>query len=160
MNRPFDIDKVCDKCFYNPRSHSFHKLSENDEEIYYYSCPSREHYYNDADGIYKHMRLEIQFLQKPWVWIIDCNNYGLKHLRYPSVGLKIVEFLDSYLSKGLRKIIIVNQTMSFKVALNYVWKLIPTNIKKIIIFDKNNNFAQLLQIDEKLLLYEESITYS
>jgi hypothetical protein len=160
MNRPFDIDTVCDKCFYNPRSHSFHKLSENAAEIYYYSCPSYAEYYYDADGIYKHMRLEIEILQKPWVWIIDCNNYGLKHLMYPSVGLKIVEFLDSYLSNKLNQIIIINQTMSFKVALKYVWKLIPTNIRKKITFDKNNCFAKLLQIDEKLSLYEESIIYS
>jgi len=160
MTRPFDIDKVCENCFYNPRSHSFYNLSENDEEVYFYSCPSNARYYYDAEGIYKHMRLEIEKIKKPWIWIIDCNNYGLKHLRYPSVGLKIVEFLDSFLSNKLNQIIIINQTMSFKVAINYIWKMIPENIRKKIIFDKSNYFANLLQIDEKLSLYEESITYS
>jgi len=160
MFRPFDIDIVCEKCFYNPRSHSFHKLSENDEEVYFYSCPSYAKYYDDAEGIHKHMRLEIEKIHKPWIWIIDCNNYGLKHLIHPSVGMKIIEILDSYSSRKLKRIIIVNQTLSFALALNCLWKFIPENIKKKITFDKNNNFAKLLRMDENLLSYEKSITYS
>jgi hypothetical protein len=158
-NQDFDINNDCDSCFYDPQSHSFHKLHENNAEIYYYTCPAKAKQYYDADGIYKHMRLEIKRIQKNWVWIIDGDNYGIKHLMYPSVGNKIVEILDSSLSDNLIQIIIINETTSLNLALRYIWKSIPKSIRKLLLFDKSKSFSELLKLDEKLSLLEYDITY-
>ena len=158
-NRDFNIYTDCDRCFYDPQSHSFHKLHENNTEIYYYTCPSKARHYYDADGIYKHMFLEMKDIQKKWIWIIDGDDYGIKHLRYPSVGTKIVELLDSCLSDNLIQIIIINETTCLNLALKYIWKSIPKNIRKKFIFDKTKSFSELLKIDEKLSILEFNITH-
>ena len=56
----FDIETTCEKCFYNPTAHSFHKMSENESEVYFYTCHARSKYYDDSEGFAKHMKLEIE----------------------------------------------------------------------------------------------------
>ena len=90
---------------------------------------------------------------------LDGDDYGVKHLLYPSVGSKIVEFLDSYLSDNLIQIIIINETTCLNLALKYIWKSIPKNIRKKFIFDKTKSFSELLKIDEKLSILEFNITH-
>ena len=156
-NTKFDINIHCDKCFYNPQCHSFHKLNENEKEIYYYTCPSLAKNYNDADGIYRHMCLEIKKIHKPWIWVFDCYDYGLKHLICYKVGLKLIQLLNSDLSNKLIQIIIINETFMFKLGFKYIWIKLPEQIKDIIIFDTNKSFSQLLKIDEKLSILEYNI---
>ena len=161
----FDIKTTCEKCFYNPNSHSFHLLSINKtlSEAYFYSCIGKSKYYNDDDdeGFVKHMQIEISKIKtKTWVWVFDGAQFGFKHLASPSFGMKIVNFLDSFNSKNLQKIIIINQNnIPFKIMLNTIWHCIPQYIRKKIVFDKNKLFSKLLNIDDKLYLLEEKLTF-
>jgi len=157
---PFNIETTCEKCFYNPNAHSFHKLSESYEEVYFYTCHAKSTYYNDDEGFVKHMRLELdKIVYKNWIWIFDGLHFGFKHLRAPKVGLKIVTFLDSFYSRKLQKIIIINENTPFRFMIYAIWRYIPDYIKKKIIFDRNEGFSKLLNVDEKLYLLERRLTH-
>jgi len=158
----FDITTTCEKCFYNPNSHSFHLLSINQKlnEAYFYTCHARCRYYNDDEGFIKHMRLEIKKIRDiNWTWILDGTQFGFKHLCTPTFGIKIIDFLDSFYSNKLQKIIVINENVPFKIMLNTIWYYIPKYIRNKFVFDKNRMFSKLLDVDEKLYLLEKKLTF-
>jgi hypothetical protein len=104
------------------------------------------------------MRLELEKISyKNRIWIFDGLHFGFKHLRAPTVGLKIIRFLDSFYSKNLQKIIIINENAPFKFMISAIWYYTPDYIRKKIVFDRNKGFAKLLNIDDKLYLLERKI---
>ena len=150
----------CYECKFNPNYHSFHYLAENNEEIYYYTCPVDSINYNDPDGFIKHVHIELQNSQKPWIWIIDLDCFGLKLARYNNMHNTILKIIDLYSRISLKKVIIINQTFYSRCIINYSWySSLPKNIKYIIIFDKNNYFSTLLNIDEKLNALQLQLTF-
>jgi hypothetical protein len=157
---PFNIETTCAECFYNPNSHSFHKLSENYDDVYFYTCHAKTNYSNDGEEFVKHMRLEIEKIKnKNWIWIVDGLYFMFKHLRTPKFGMKIINFLDGFCSINLQKIIIINENTPFKIMLSAIWRYIPEYIQKKFIFDKTKMFSELLNIDDKLYLLEKKLTF-
>lgn len=155
--RLFDIEITCEKCFYEPNSHSFHILSENSEEVYFYTCHVKT---KKDEGFVKHMSVEIQKIKnKNWVWILDGELFEFKHLFCPKIGLKINNFLTTNLCSKLQNIIIVNQNIPFKMMLFSIWRYIPNNIRKNIIIDTNKTFSELLKIDDKLDILKSKLAY-
>ena len=72
MNSSFDINNICEKCYYDPKSHSFHNFKENYNEVYFYTCHADAKNFNDVEGISKCIRLELDKINKEWIWIYDC----------------------------------------------------------------------------------------
>ena len=159
MNINFNIEEVCEKCYYDPLSHSFHLLSENEAECYFYTCPANAKCYDDAEGIIKHMKIELKKKNKPWIWIFDCVGYGLKHLASPSVGKNIAEFLNSDESILLQNIIVVNESITSRIMFNTFWYLLEKRIRDIIVFDTTKEFVKILDYEEKLSMLEMSLIY-
>ena len=159
MSINFNIEEVCEKCYFDPLSHSFHLLSENDDECYFYTCPANAKCYDDAEGIIKHMKIELKKKNKPWIWIFDCAGYGLKHLSSPSVGKNIAEFLNSDESILLKNIIVINESITSKIMFNTFWYLLEKRIQDVIVFDRTKEFVNILDYEEKLTILEMSLMY-
>jgi hypothetical protein len=160
MTPNFNIEEVCEKCYYDPRSHSFHLLTENDFEKYYYTCPAMAKHYDDAEGIIKHMYLELNNLNKPWIWIFDCAGFGLKHLCATQVAHKIIEFLNkTNESFNLKHLIIVNQNFTSNIMINILWYLLDKRVINKFIFDKKKQFVKVLDYDDRLSTIQESLLY-
>jgi len=132
------MNKICEKCLKDPQAHSFQLLKGDSYECYYYTCPANATHYDDAEGIINHMRIELNKINKPWIWIFDCQDYGLKHLAAANVGFKIANFLNSDESIGLEKIIVINESTTSKIMFNTFWYLLDKKITDIIIYDKLN----------------------
>ena len=142
----------CRNCKYTPNYHSFHLLTENKTEIYYYSCPAETRYYNDPDGLYNHIRMVLNDISKPWIWVFNSAAYRIKHATCFSLNRRLLELVSADSGINLKKIIM-------KMLVNVSWCYIPQHVKKKIIFDYNNYFAKLLLIDQKLYSLHEKLAY-
>lgn len=143
-------EDVCYECSYTPNYHSFHLLNETEDQYYFYSCPSETQKYNDPDGFIKHVKLEIDDINKQWTWIFNAEFFGLKHVRCKTLHTQLMYLLADYSDISLKNIIIINQNMTFKTYLRACWYYIPEHLRKKIIFDVKNNFSSLLNIDNSL----------
>lgn len=149
----------CYECSYTPNYHSFHLLSENDDECYYYTCPAEAKTYNDPDGFIHHIEVELRKKRKPWVWIINGEAFGLTHIWCSKMHSKILQLATDYAKLDLINIIVIRQNITFKMLLNSSWYLIDKSLRKKIVIDKTNSFSELLNIDTKLLQLHESLYY-
>jgi len=151
-----NLPENCNYCQYN-NQHSFHKLNEDNAAVYFYTCHSKTKSY---DGFIDHMIIELAKVKnKKWIWIFDSVLFKFKHFINKKFGIQLLDFLNNYFDTELDQIIIINQTISFKMLLTSIWYYIPKHIKNKIIFDKNNMFSSLLQIDDKLSNLEERLFY-
>ena len=151
--------EVCQDCKYTPNYHSFHLLTENDEELYYYSCPAETKYYNDPDGLYNHIQLILTTISKPWIWVFNAAAYNIKHATCFTLNSRLLQLVSEYSGLKLKKIIIINQSFTMKMLVNFSWCYIPQRIKDKVVFDYRKHFAKLLLIDQKLAILHERLTY-
>jgi hypothetical protein len=150
----YNFQENCNYCQYN-NQHSFHKLNEDNAAVYFYTCHSKTKSY---DGFIDHMIIELlKVKNKKWIWIFDSLLFGLKHFINKTFGIQLLDFLNNYIHIELDQIIIINQTISFRMLLTSIWYCLPKHIKDKIIFDKNNMFSSLLQIDDKLSNLEDRL---
>ena len=141
---------MCRICPNVKDAHSFFKIGENEQEIYYFSYPFKSRY-NDVDSIVQHMIAEMRDNTKSWIWVINCASFGLTHLARHKLNAIMVKFISSNMCANLSRIIIMNQTISFKVLVNYYWWSIPIYIRTKVIFDTQKHFFTLLSFDDSMI---------
>ena len=144
------MSKVCRICPIEKNAHSFFQIGENNDELYYFSYPFKSKY-NDADSVIQHMISEMYDNTKSWVWVINCAPFGLTHLVRHKLNTIMLEFISSNMCANLSRIIIMNQTISFKLLVHYYWWSIPIYIRNKIIFDTRNHFFTLLSFDDSMI---------
>jgi hypothetical protein len=140
-----DEEECCKECYYSPLSHSFKLISNNGDEDYFYCCPSAGKKYDDEISIEQHILIELNKINKPYILIIDAQAFRLRHTAYVDIIMKL---MHTWRSLQLKHIVIINRNLIFRMKVNYIWSSIPTYIRKKIIIDWTDSFANLLAINE------------
>lgn len=104
---------ICPFCALDPLSHSLMEITEYNNTIYYYTCPSKAKLYFDAKSIINHYNGVLSEIPEntQWVWIFDSMDFNLKHFLQIEVGIELAKLISNKFSNKLKKIIIINPNL-------------------------------------------------
>ena len=127
---------MCQICFDEPGSHSFYFLKSENDINYYYTCPAVASKYWDTEGIINHYE-EILDLNgnKPWIWIFDSKDFGLKHSLQTGVAFGILQILKDKYGKYLKEIQIINPSIYIKSLYAVIYPFLTEELIDIIKWD-------------------------
>lgn len=132
----------CPVCAEDPKSHSFHKLHEDEGMMFFYTCPAKATKYADRDGILAHYDGVLREKgDKPWTWIFDCDGFELKHTLEVSLAIDMARLISETHGNSLVQICVINPTWYVSIIVNVIWPFLSRHIRSIIVFDSNNQFA-------------------
>ena len=125
---------ICPLCKLQPLSHSLTKISEKNDIIYYYTCPSQAILYYDVESILNHYDGVLSEIpkDKKWIWIFDSSDFNLTHALQINVAIEITKLITNKFSTNLNKIIIINPTFYITMTYNVVMPFLNETIKNII----------------------------
>jgi len=125
---------ICPLCKIQPLSHSLTNISEKNDIIYYYTCPSQAILYYDVESILNHYDGVLSEIpkDKKWIWIFDSFNFNLTHALQINVAIEITKLISNKFSANLNKIIIINPTFYIKMTYNVVMPFLNETLKNII----------------------------
>jgi len=131
---------VCPLCALDAECHSLNKISEKEDIIYYYTCPSKAKMYYDVEGIINHYNGMLSEIpeNKEWIWIFDSKDFGLKHALQTNVAIELGKLLSSKFSGNLRKIIIINPSIYISITHKLIIPFLSKKIQSIIEIDKKS----------------------
>lgn len=131
---------ICPICKLDPLSHSFTKLRETSEFVYFYTCPSKAKLYFDKDGIIKHYKGILDEIpnNKKWIWIFDSFDFSFKHFIQIDVGIELAKLISSTFSNNLHKIIVINPTKYITYTYNCIYPFLNSKVKSLTEFDYIN----------------------
>jgi len=118
----------CPFCALDPLSHSLIEITESNNTLYYYTCPSKAKLYFDVKSILNHYDGVLSEIpeNKQWVWVFDSTDFNMKHFLQISVGIELAKLISSKFSGNLQKIIIINPNMYIL----YVYRLVKPFLNK------------------------------
>jgi len=118
----------CPFCSLDPLSHSLIEITESNNTLYYYTCPSKAKLYFDAKSILNHYDGVLSEIpeNKQWVWVFDSTDFNMKHFLQIEVGIELAKLISSKFSNNLQKIIIINPNMYIL----YVYRLVKPFLNK------------------------------
>lgn len=118
----------CPFCSLDPLSHSLIEITESNNTLYYYTCPSKAKLYFDAKSILNHYDGVLSEIpeNKHWVWVFDSTDFNMKHFLQIEVGIELAKLISSKFSNNLQKIIIINPNMYIL----YVYRLVKPFLNK------------------------------
>ena len=120
---------VCDICAKCPSSHSFDILKEDNNQVIYYSCPSKSTQPNDHEGILNHYKGMFADKQsKKWTWIIDGTDFEIKHVDV-KINLMLAKLLETHVDT-LETIVFINSTTQIKLALSMACPLLSKEFRQ------------------------------
>ena len=103
----------CEECLVQPNSHSFELLCKvNDKKTnnivnIYYTKVANAIKYNDTEGILRHYENLLTYSEPDsWVWIFDCNDFGIKHSLEIKTAIGISKILNRF--KKIKNILVIN----------------------------------------------------
>jgi hypothetical protein len=131
----------CPLCKLDPMNHSFKKIFEKDNCIYFYTKPSDAKLYFDKTGIINHyegMLNETINNHCKWIWIFDSCGFGLKHSLQTDVAIGLAKLISSKFSENLEKIVIINSNTYIWSIYKIIYPFLNYKIKSIVIFDEKN----------------------
>ena len=118
----------CPFCTLDPLSHSLIEITEFNNTLYYYTCPSKAKLYFDVKSIINHYDGVLSEIpeNKHWVWVFDSTDFNMKHFLQISVGIELAKLISTKFSNNLQKIIIINPNMYIL----YVYRLVKPFLNK------------------------------
>ena len=120
---------VCDICAKSPASHSFDILKEDQNQVIYYSCPSKSTKPHDYDGILDHYKGMLAYKQsKKWTWIIDGTDFDTNQVDI-KINLALAKMLEKHVDT-LDTIVFINSTMKIKLALSVTCPLLSKEFRE------------------------------
>lgn len=127
---------ICEDCQKDPTSHSLKNLGLSDfngkEVTYFYTCPAKATKYNDSDGIIKHYNGVLSENKTDWIWILDGEGFGAKHLLEINVGIQLSKLITQKYSHNLKKIIVINPSYNIKLIFNLLSPFLTPYIRSLI----------------------------
>jgi hypothetical protein len=154
MNREPDTKYYCDICHLLPSAHSFEVVcsvhrKDNIKEVIFYTKVANAIRYDDTKGIINHYKNLLQ-LENPdqWIWIFDCDQFGLKH----SLELKTAKQLANLISKfgRVKKILVINSNTFINLVYKAIKGFLGDEITKNTIIiksdEKTKYMNELLQL--------------
>ena len=137
------ICKICEKC---PNSHSLIKYEETNENVVYYTCPSRATN-NEINGILTHYDGFLgETKNKNWIWILDLKDFSMKNFLEIGNTISIVKLINEKYSVNLQKIIVMN-TNSYTSAIYNIIKPVLNERMRSLVFFPNSYKDQKEKID-------------
>jgi len=137
---------TCPICTLWPSSHSLVKMSETDEIVYYYTCPSQAIMYSDVKGIINHYDGVLSEIpeKKEWIWIVDSEGFGVTHAMQTNVAIELAHLISNKFSKNLNKVIIINPTFYIRIIYNIVTPFFNQKLKDRIEINYEAKTADIL----------------
>ena len=125
---------ICPLCSLDPLSHSLMEITEYNDTIYYYTCPSKAKLYFDTKSIINHYDGVLSEIpeNKQWVWIFDSNDFRMKHFLQIEVGIELAKLISSKFSNNLKKIIIINPNIYISSLYSLVYPFMNEKLRSII----------------------------
>ena len=135
---------TCPVCNLQPSSHSFKKVLEEKEIIYYYTCPAKAILYYDVKGIVSHYDGVLSEVpeNKEWIWIFDSLDFGFIHAIQTNVAIELAKLISTKFSKNLKKIIIINPTFYVTITHKMIMPFLSNKIRDIIEIDYESKCAE------------------
>ena len=127
------MKNICEKCYKNPKSHSFRLLKSNLNIPVFYTSPGEAEDYADSDAILNHYDNMLNLHGKnQWIWVFNCNKLELKHSLEFNTARRVA-ILISQKYNNIKQIYILNSNFMFNTILNIVWPFLDDKIKDLII---------------------------
>jgi hypothetical protein len=108
----------CPKCLVKPGYHNFVKFGIlGNKDVLIYTAPAKTEDFNGDGTKLANIKIHMDELEYPWIWVLDCNNMELKHYTEISFNIGLLGLLsaDKNLSEVwiLRPNIWIRTTISF-----------------------------------------------
>jgi hypothetical protein len=155
MNKNYYCD-ICDKL---PNAHSFRVIcntifKDNNTISVYYTKVDEAIRYDDTEGILQHYENLLRYdSPSDWIWIFDCDGYGLKHSMEIKTAIGIAKIINK--SLGLRRILVINSNFLINMMFKTV-KIFLNNqlINNTVMIKKEEKTKFLLELS-KYIFYQE-----
>jgi len=125
---------ACPLCCLDPETHSLKEITEINDTLYYYTCPSKAKLYFDAKSILNHYNGVLSEIpeNKQWVWIFDSMDFNMKHFLQIEVGIELAKLISSKFSNKLKKIIIINPNLYISSLYKLVYPFMNEKLRSIV----------------------------
>jgi hypothetical protein len=124
----------CPWCKENPRSHSFRLLKTIENVSYIYCKPASAELYNDSESIKAHFNGLIMDIPDKWVFILDCQDFSLKHAIELGIAKDIAEILYRN-QQNILNIVIMNANAYIDIPLVFIRNFLNQEINDKIIYN-------------------------
>jgi hypothetical protein len=134
----------CPWCKENPRSHSFKLIKTIENVSYIYCKPSTAELYYDSNSIKAHFNGLISDIPDKWVFILDCEDFSLKHAIELGIAKDIATILYSN-QQNILNIVIMNPNAYIDIPLVFIRNFLNQEINDKIIY--NDKILEFLRIN-------------
>jgi hypothetical protein len=102
----------CPKCTQIPGYHSFLKIGLFDNKALFYTSAAKTQDFNEDGTKLANIKIHIDEIGVPWIWVFDCNNMELKHYTEISFNVGLLEILTN--DKNLAQVWILRPNIWIK----------------------------------------------
>jgi hypothetical protein len=126
----------CPLCAMNPKNHSLKFLKEENNVLYFYSCPGEAIMYFDVEGILYHYDNVFSEIprDKEWVWIFDASGFGLKHVLNSQVGRRLAELITEKYGDNLKEVLVYGFSSYVSTMYNIIKPFLSEKIQSVVCF--------------------------
>ncbi len=154
-----NIEDYCITCHNLPSAHSFEVIcnvprKDNLKEVIFYTKVANAIKYDDSEGIINHYENLLNLVNPDqWIWIFDCDQFGLKH----SIEIKTAKKIASFISRfgRVKKILVINSNTFINVVYSALNGFLDNQITRNIIMIKSDEKTKYMNELLKLHLLSD-----
>lgn len=110
----------CVKCLKKSDYHSFKKFGVLQDKSIFYTAPAKTDDYNEDGTKLANIKIHVKedTLNKPWIWVLDCKNMGLKNYTEMSFNIGLLQLLNE--TKTLDRVLVINPNIWIRTTIGFL----------------------------------------
>ena len=144
------MSTTCAACKLDSDTHSFSYVTKWATYHIFHTSFAKLKDYNNSETIIAHMRAALAPIQgEPWLWVIDCDAFALKHAMCLPAHINIAKFMRDNYTYQLAGIYVLNSGSLLKSTITHIMPLFDPDMQRKVTY-LNGSALQLMPELEKI----------
>lgn len=141
----------CSICITQPDAHSFLSLGKTPLGVtVLYTCPAKAKHFVNNHTFLSFFEQHLEDVEgKPWVWVFDCQQMGMKHMTSLEVTRGMIDILQKKHAQNLQGLYIVHETSFFRSLFSMVLPFLKKETRTRIGILSSNTFESLVELEKR-----------
>ena len=140
----------CSACVADRFTHSFSHVTQWGAHHIYYTSFAKLKDYSNSEAILAHIRGALMPIgEEPWLWVIDCDSFGMKHAMSLRALMAIARFMRDTYATQLVGMYVLNSSSLLQGTITHIMPMFDASFQRKLTYLSGSALQLMTELEQR-----------